>query len=224
MSVTKIWVIVRRVTAWTATPVRPTPDARHAAPSLAASGAPRVSHASPTVPDVRAQSPRSVKTTRGSLGATSTTPRYPAQAWLLEAINVGTAWTAGITGEGVNIFILDSGVDVTHPDLLGKHVVAGSASNQQTDPTADDHGTVTASLAVGAANNSDCGVGVTFDATFSMGIFSDSDQLTAGVDSGVVHVHSNSWGVDSCTYDDDVEGTVQYWASSDACPFDGSSE
>jgi len=151
-------------------------------------------------------------------------PALSAQAWHLEAINVGTAWTAGITGEGVNIFILDSGVDVTHPDLLGKHVVAGSASNQQTDPTADDHGTVTASLAVGAANNSDCGVGVAFDATFSMGIFTDSDQLTAGVDSGVVHVHSNSWGVDSCTYDDDVEGTVQYWASSDACPFDGSSE
>jgi subtilisin family serine protease len=137
---------------------------------------------------------------------------------------VGSSWAAGFSGAGVNIFFHDNGVDVTHPDMSGKHVVAGSSLSQQEDPTAGDHGTPVASLALGAANNSHCGVGVAYDATFSMSVFGDDDKFTAGVDGGIVHVHSNSWGYDSCEEIDELEDTVEYWVSNAACPFDSSSD
>ena len=33
-------------------------------------------------------------------------------------INVIPAWNAGVNGSGVNVLVLDDGIDYTHPDLL----------------------------------------------------------------------------------------------------------
>jgi subtilisin family serine protease len=37
--------------------------------------------------------------------------------WGLDLLNVPEVWDAGITGEGIVIAVIDSGVDITHPDL-----------------------------------------------------------------------------------------------------------
>jgi len=37
--------------------------------------------------------------------------------WGMDAINAPEAWNAGYQGEGVKVFILDSGIDKEHPDL-----------------------------------------------------------------------------------------------------------
>jgi subtilisin family serine protease len=37
--------------------------------------------------------------------------------WGMDAINAPEAWNAGYTGEGVKVFILDSGIDADNPDL-----------------------------------------------------------------------------------------------------------
>ena len=87
-------------------------------------------------------------------------------------LNVAGAWAAGASGLGVNIAIIDSGIDLTHPDLLanlkislGKDVIGGDA-----DPAAEGsysaaikkdieaHGTVVASVAAARGDN---GFGVT---------------------------------------------------------------
>ncbi|NIK56817.1 S8 family peptidase [Kribbella shirazensis] len=58
--------------------------------------------------------------------------------WDMRAIGVGAASYANATGDGVEVGVIDSGVDLTHPDLVGNLDVARSCSFIfSTTPTAD---------------------------------------------------------------------------------------
>ncbi|MGW5671500.1 S8 family serine peptidase, partial [Micromonospora sp. NPDC003776] len=65
-------------------------------------------------------------------------------------IGAPTAWAAGFTGKGVTVAVLDTGVDVTHPDLVGR---VAESRNFSEMPDADDmvgHGTHVASIIAGS--------------------------------------------------------------------------
>ena len=70
---------------------------------------------------------------------------------------IGTpeAWEAGLTGKGVTVAVLDSGVDVGHPDLAGR--VTESRSFIEGEEVADrnGHGTHVASTVGGSGAASD---------------------------------------------------------------------
>ncbi|WP_406051350.1 S8 family peptidase [Kribbella sp. NBC_00889] len=58
--------------------------------------------------------------------------------WDMRAIGVGTASYANAAGDGVDVGVIDGGVDFTHPDLVGNIDVARSCSFIfSTTPTAD---------------------------------------------------------------------------------------
>jgi lantibiotic leader peptide-processing serine protease len=58
--------------------------------------------------------------------------------WDMRAIGVGAASYANATGAGVSVGVIDGGVDLTHPDLVGNLDVARSCSFIfSTTPTAD---------------------------------------------------------------------------------------
>jgi subtilisin family serine protease len=80
-------------------------------------------------------------------------PQY-ASAWHLPKIGTPTAWDAA-QGTGVTIAILDSGVDVTHPDLKPQ-IVPGWNFFSGNDDVTDvyGHGTAVAGVAAAAGNNS----------------------------------------------------------------------
>jgi subtilisin family serine protease len=64
----------------------------------------------------------------------------------LKRIGAPHAWDAGLSGAGVDVAVLDTGVDVNHPDLRGQVV---EQANFTDDPTAEDghgHGTHVASI------------------------------------------------------------------------------
>jgi subtilisin family serine protease len=68
----------------------------------------------------------------------------------LTRIGAPQAWDAGLTGAGVDVAVLDTGIDGNHPDLRGKVV---RQANFTDDPTAEDghgHGTHVASIIGGS--------------------------------------------------------------------------
>ena len=56
----------------------------------------------------------------------------------LTQIGAPAAWSAGLTGEGVKVAVLDTGIDTTHPDLRGK--VVAEANFSEADSATDHYG------------------------------------------------------------------------------------
>ncbi|MGJ7415403.1 S8 family serine peptidase [Streptomyces cinereoruber] len=98
--------------------------------------------------------------------AARSTAAAPAKVWLDGRVRaamadsnaqIGTpkAWEAGLTGKGVKVAVLDTGADLTHPDLAGR--VAESKSFIEGEEVADrnGHGTHVASTVGGSGAGSD---------------------------------------------------------------------
>ena len=92
-------------------------------------------------------------------GAEVVTERDKIQASHLDQINLSAARQEGLTGQGVRIGILDTGIDAQHPEFSGKHISfmefdhRGFPVSSSPSPHGD-HGTHVAGLAAGAT----CGV------------------------------------------------------------------
>jgi subtilisin family serine protease len=65
-------------------------------------------------------------------------------------IGAPEAWAAGHTGEGTTVAVLDTGIDVTHPDLADAVVGAKNFTNSTTDDDRVGHGTHVASTITGS--------------------------------------------------------------------------
>ena len=75
------------------------------------------------------------------------------------------AWTAGATGRGVTLAIVDTGIDPTNPEFAGRISAASADVAGNRGITAqDDHGTQIALIAAAARNGSGI-LGIAFDAT-----------------------------------------------------------
>lgn len=86
----------------------------------------------------------------------SITPNDPlfSQQWGLSQINAPTAWNTTTGSNNVIIAIVDTGVDLTHPDLASQLVQGRDFVRNSNNP--DDwagHGTHVASIAASAGNN-----------------------------------------------------------------------
>ncbi|XP_030211551.1 proprotein convertase subtilisin/kexin type 5 [Gadus morhua] len=87
-------------------------------------------------------------------------------------MRIEEAWSRGYTGKGVVVSVLDDGVDREHPDLKSNYdpLASEDVNGKYRDPSlkeianADNHGTKCAGIVAAAANNSQCTVGVSFQA------------------------------------------------------------
>jgi subtilisin family serine protease len=95
-----------------------------------------------------------------ALGTYPSDPLFPRQ-WGLQQIKAPQAWARGAMGAGATIAIVDTGIDLKHPDLAGQ-IVDGVdlVSKQPCTPGPQDvngHGTHVAGIAAAVTNN---GIGV----------------------------------------------------------------
>ncbi len=135
-----------------------------------------------------------------ALRATPSDPKLNLQ-WHLENqlvpaadVNIVPAWEAGYSGAGVVIGVLDSVIQVDHPDLAANYLPAGSSDPG--GPAADPHGTAVAGIAAAVGNNQLMGVGAAYNAQFTTHLLS-SDSETADAlafRNDLNDVRNNSWG------------------------------
>ena len=130
-----------------------------AAASVVAFALPGAAHAAPACAPV----PTSAASYNTGLGATASTPNDPLldHQWGLNQIKAAGAWARGALGAGTTIAIVDTGVDLNHPDLETKLLPGVDlVSSESCSPGAQDlngHGTHVAGIAAASTNN---GIGI----------------------------------------------------------------
>src|SRR6185503_13565073 len=78
-------------------------------------------------------------------------PEYAAQAPYLGTVHVPQAWDVADTRSSVTVAVLDTGVDLDHPDLVPNLVAGFDAVNEDSNPSDDQgHGTIVAGI-IGAS-------------------------------------------------------------------------
>ncbi|NUW39761.1 S8 family serine peptidase [Nonomuraea rhodomycinica] len=98
---------------------------------------------------------------RAGLGATGQSVRGGSKVWLdglnplaldtsVPRIGAPAAWARGLTGAGVKVAVLDSGVDATHPDLAGKVAARADFTEEPDERDVVGHGTHVASTIAGS--------------------------------------------------------------------------
>ncbi|MFG2883221.1 S8 family serine peptidase [Streptomyces sp. NPDC048297] len=112
-------------------------------------------------------------------------------------IGTPSAWDAGLTGKGVTVAVLDTGADLSHPDLANRVSVSKSFIEGQEIADRNGHGTHTLSTVGGSGAASDGKEkGVAPDATLAVGkVLSDQgsgseSQIIAGMEWAARDVHA----------------------------------
>lgn len=121
-------------------------------------------------------------------------------------INVTPVWEKALRGDGVQIAIVDDGLDYDHPDIAPNYVADDSwdFNDGDADPAHtlefDGHGTSVAGVAAARDDGLICGVGAAFRASLA-GIRLLSAETTDAEEAEALtyhfhdnHIFSNSWG------------------------------
>ncbi|MFI6464628.1 S8 family serine peptidase [Streptomyces sp. NPDC050538] len=112
-------------------------------------------------------------------------------------IGTAHAWEAGLTGKGVTVAVLDTGVDLSHPDLAQRVSVTKSFIDGEDVADRNGHGThVTSTVGGSGAASAGQEKGVAPDATLAVGkVLSDQgsgseSQIIAGMEWAARDVHA----------------------------------
>lgn len=131
----------------------------------------------------------------------------------IDQVRAPQTWAAGSRGSGVRVAVLDTGVDLTHPDLPQPVVSASFISGQAVQDN-NNHGTHCSGTVLGI-DNSEGVVGVAPQATLMIGkvLANSGSGATSGIISGIQWAQQNGARVISMS----LGGTGFDQSFSDAC-------
>ncbi len=104
---------------------------------------------------------------------------YLGYQWNMAKVQASGAWEITMGSAGVAVAILDTGIDLSHPDLQGKVVASVNFSDSSTASDVNGHGTHVAGI-VGAATNNSQGVAGLGYSTTLMNVKVMGDNGTGG--------------------------------------------
>lgn len=118
-----------------------------------------------------------------------------------EDARVVAAWSTGVSGQGVDIAIVDDGLEIGHVDLAPKVIpnLSFDYVELDKDPTGGEHGTSVAGVSAAARDNGRGGAGVAYFSRLAGFNFLQNSTLANEVDAmlrglDVIDVSNNSWG------------------------------
>jgi subtilisin family serine protease len=170
---------------------RPQVETRTATGQAAAARLVRTLDADPAVSDAQVRTTYQLTPT-GSTGLPTrrllATDPYLRYAYHLTAVDAYAAWST-TRGAGTKVAVLDSGVDGTQPDLVGRVQQIGNFTTES-DAIVVDHGTEVATVVAGAYGNGVGSAGVAPDVTILAGKVCEqsgcsSDAIVAGITAAV---------------------------------------
>jgi subtilisin family serine protease len=121
-------------------------------------------------------------------------PSFSAQSSYLQTMHLPDAWNTTTGNDSMILAIVDSGVQLNHPDLVGRLVPGWDYVNNDSDPSDDfGHGTMVAGIAAASTNNGRGVAGATWQGKImpikvldSSGEADDND-IAAGIKYAVDH-------------------------------------
>jgi subtilisin family serine protease len=154
-------------------PIRRTAQRAHVGRSVAARKVVRAGRAVKARAQVKAGKPKrrivrprpgtaKKRTPAPAAEAAATAPNDPlwSSSWSLSKVNTQAAWKLTNGSPDVVVAVLDTGVDLRHPDLQGAFVPGYDFVNRDDDPSDDHgHGTMVAGVIAARANNGLGGAG-----------------------------------------------------------------
>jgi subtilisin family serine protease len=114
---------------------------------------------------------------------------YPQYQWNMPAINMEKAWDISQGREDVIIAIVDTGIDLTHPEFVGKLVKGHNILNGSDQPQDDNgHGTHVAGIIAARTNNQEGVAGITWNNKIMpiKGIGSDGSGSSFDIAKGII--------------------------------------
>ena len=137
-----------------------------------------------------------------ALSAGMTNDPYSSQQWNLEMIGMGQAWQSGLTGKGVRVAVIDTGVYTNTNDFgdgrleAGKNLVTETASTNDTR----GHGTFVAGL-IGAEKDNGVGIAGVAPGVTIVPIKTSNDGSTAdGVSAQAIRAAVDEFHCDVINY------------------------
>lgn len=155
-------------------------------------------------------------------------PSWNDQVWYLNSssgkgMNIAKVWQQGISGKGVVVAVVDSGLQQSHPDLRANYDPSASLDvvefDYVPDPTGRNsgHGNRCGGVIAASANNGECGVGVAFNANIGgIRLFEDDDFDSTDAMEALafqhnrqhIDIYSCSWGPEDTGWTMDGPGKL----------------